>query len=185
MEVQIVALVMIGGVLAALVALIIAGKAKERREADQINQEKEEALARRREADLAIRVEQERKRALSNAAKGIPVTTALSIPGREIDSIINVVGAEAALGMNIFKDISTGFSDLVGGRGHALQEAFREAREICIAEMQMEAQRFGADAVIAVDLDYSHLSSNLVAGGMIFVAATGTAVKLAPQAPST
>ena len=38
----------------------------------------------------------------------------------------------------------------------------------------------GADAIIAMDLDYNEISTRGNGGGILFVAATGTAVSLAP-----
>jgi uncharacterized protein YbjQ (UPF0145 family) len=45
--------------------------------------------------------------------------------------------------------------------------------------LRSEAYAVGADAVISVDLDYNQLATGGT-GGILFVAATGTAVKLKP-----
>ncbi len=124
------------------------------------------------------------KRAYAEASKGMPATTAFTLPGQEVTSVVDIVSAEAAIGINVLKDISTAWRDFAGGRGKAIQEAFREAREICLAELREEAYRVGADAIIGVKLDYNHIARG-GGGSMIFLAATGTAVKLAPQARST
>lgn len=105
------------------------------------------------------------------------VTTANDIPRREIDEIIDIVGAEAAVGLNIFKDIANNFRDFFGGRSRTVQIAVREARSACMIELRREAVRLGADAIIGVKFDFSELST-AGSGGILFVAATGTAVKL-------
>lgn len=56
------------------------------------------------------------------------------------------------------------------------QTKLREARNTVLAELKREAHRIGADAVVAVDLDYGEISG----GGksMLFLVASGTAVRL-------
>lgn len=52
----------------------------------------------------------------------------------------------------------------------------RDARETCLNELKIEAHSLGADAVVAIDLDYSEISGGGKAG-MLFLVASGTAVK--------
>jgi uncharacterized protein YbjQ (UPF0145 family) len=108
---------------------------------------------------------------------GMITSTTNSIEGREVAEYRGIVTGEAILGTNIFRDIFAGIRDIVGGRSGAYEKALREAREIALAEMQDEAARLGATAVIGVDLDYENIS----AGGsssMLMVSASGTAVVL-------
>ncbi|MDR6817139.1 uncharacterized protein YbjQ (UPF0145 family) [Neorhizobium sp. 2083] len=107
----------------------------------------------------------------------IIITTGSDIPGRQIDSIVGIVGAETALGLSIFKDIANNFRDFFGGRSKTVQSAVRDARTVCMIELRREAIRLNADAIIAIKIDFSELSTG-GAGGILFVAATGTAVKL-------
>ncbi|WP_245502955.1 YbjQ family protein [Rhizobium ruizarguesonis] len=108
------------------------------------------------------------------------LTTSIDVPNRKIESVISIVAAEAALGMNILRDIANNWRDLVGGRANSAQKSLREARLACLDELKREAAAVGADAVIAIDLDYNELSTSGSGGGILFVAASGTAVKLAP-----
>jgi uncharacterized protein YbjQ (UPF0145 family) len=104
-------------------------------------------------------------------------STTNSIEGRQIAEYKGIVTGEAILGTNIFRDIFAGIRDIVGGRSGSYEKSLREAREIALAEMQDEAARQGANAVIGVDLDYENIS----AGGnssMLMVSASGTAVVL-------
>ncbi|WP_261337929.1 YbjQ family protein [Rhizobium leguminosarum] len=107
------------------------------------------------------------------------MTTSIDVPNRKVESVISIIAAEAALGMNIFRDIANNWRDFVGGRSNSSQKSLREARLACLDELRREAAAVGADAVIAVDLDYNELSTS-GSGGILFVAASGTAVKLAP-----
>lgn len=110
------------------------------------------------------------------------VTTGLTVPNREIDEVIDIVSAESVIGVNIFKDIAAAWRDVLGGRSKSLQNVLRQARVTCLDELKKEAGSIGAaDAIVAIDLDYSEYSSNLVSGGMLLVIATGTAVRLKPE----
>lgn len=109
--------------------------------------------------------------------KAIVLTTALDVPHRSTDQVLGIVASEAALGMSVFKDIANNWRDFVGGRSSTAQNTLREARTACMAELRREAAALDADAVIAVSLDYNEISTG--SGGIVFVAASGTAVKLA------
>jgi uncharacterized protein YbjQ (UPF0145 family) len=109
----------------------------------------------------------------------IILTTSIEIPNRKVESVVSIVASEAALGMNVFRDIANSWRDFVGGRANSAQKSLREARLACLDELKREAAAIGADAVIAVDLDYNELSTG-GSGGILFVAASGTAVKLEP-----
>jgi uncharacterized protein YbjQ (UPF0145 family) len=124
----------------------------------------------------------DRSRALAarEKEKSIILTTSIDIPNRKIERVISIVVAEAALGMNIFRDIANEWRNIVGGRSSSSQKSLKEARLACLDELRREAFSLDADAVIAVDLDYNELSTG-GAGGILFVAATGTAVKLAAE----
>lgn len=117
---------------------------------------------------------------LGRAISSLPVTTTPTVPGREITAVVDVVSAECAYGMNILKDFFAGITDTVGGRSGSTQGILRDARRTAMFELRAEAFSLGADAVVGVDLDYSEFSG----GGksMLFVVASGTAVKLAPAA---
>ncbi|MBC7281499.1 heavy metal-binding domain-containing protein [Hoeflea sp.] len=102
-------------------------------------------------------------------------STTNTIEGREIVEYLGIVTGEAILGTNIFRDLFAGIRDIVGGRSGAYEKALREARGIALRDMQDEAARLGANAVIGIDLDYENIS----AGGkssMLMVSASGTAV---------
>ena len=102
----------------------------------------------------------------TETAHNLPVTERLGI-----------VTAECVFGMHIFKDLFTAGRDLFGGRSATMQNTLKDARNTVLKELREEAIALGADAVVGVDLDYSEISG----GGksMLFLVASGTAVKLA------
>lgn len=112
--------------------------------------------------------------------RSIIMTTSFDVPNREVESVISIIASEAALGMNVFKDIANNWRDFVGGRSATSQASLKEARLACLDGLRAEAHAIGADAVISVDLDYNQLATGGT-GGILFVAATGTAVKLKPS----
>lgn len=98
------------------------------------------------------------------------VTTTPMIEGRRITAYHGIVTGETILGANIFRDVFASIRDVVGGRSASYEKALAEARETAIAEMEQRAGKFGANAVVGVDLDYE------VINNMMMVSATGTAV---------
>lgn len=103
------------------------------------------------------------------------ITTTAVLSGKEVTEYHGIVSGEAILGANIFRDFFAGIRDIVGGRSGAYEQALREAKDIALREMQDEAQRLGANAIIGVDLDYENITVGN-GGGMLMVSASGTAV---------
>ncbi|MFQ4137765.1 heavy metal-binding domain-containing protein [Nodosilinea sp. PGN35] len=106
------------------------------------------------------------------------VTTGPNVDGRQVIQYCGIVNGEAILGANIFKDFFAGIRDVVGGRSGAYEQSLRQARNTAIKEMMQAAKDLGADAIIAVDIDYESIEINN-GGNMLMVAASGTAVRLA------
>ena len=101
------------------------------------------------------------------------ITTTPGVEGRAIQAYLGVVAGEAILGAHIGRDILASFTDIIGGRSAEYEEEVRKARSIALKEMEAEAQRLGADAVVGVDVDYE-----VIRQGMLMVAVSGTAVRL-------
>ena len=102
------------------------------------------------------------------------LTTTSTIEGKQLD-YLGVVSGEAILGANIFKDFFAGIRDIVGGRSAAYEQELRKAKDIAIEEMSEQARAQGANAIVAVDLDYETITVGN-GGGMLMVSASGTAV---------
>lgn len=113
---------------------------------------------------------------LGRAISCLIATTTESVPGHAITQVVDVVSAECAYGMDLFKDFFAKVTDVVGGRSDSTQKVLRDARRQVMAELRAEAFALEADAVVGVRLDFNEFSG----GGksMLFVVATGTAVKL-------
>ncbi len=101
------------------------------------------------------------------------LTTTNTIEGKDITKYFGIVSGETIIGANVFKDLFAGIRDIVGGRANAYEGVLREAKETALKEMSEQAARMGANAVIAVDLDYETVGAS---GNMLMVTAAGTAV---------
>jgi len=113
------------------------------------------------------------QKSLSTADVLLTTETVVSF---EVERRIDVITAEVAFGMNIFKDMFAAFSDVFGGRNKSISNTLKDARLLVLQELRQEAMRVGANAVIAIDLDYSEISGN--GKSMLFVVASGTAVRI-------
>ncbi|MEG0002907.1 MAG: heavy metal-binding domain-containing protein [Comamonas sp.] len=103
------------------------------------------------------------------------VTTTPNVEGRPITRYLGIVAGEAILGANVFKDLFAGIRDIVGGRSATYEKELQKARQVALQEMQEQAQKLGANAVVGVDLDFEVLGQG---NGMLMVSASGTAVVL-------
>lgn len=102
------------------------------------------------------------------------LTTTPQIEGSKISAYLGIVTGETIIGANFIKDFTASISDFFGGRSDAYERVLREAKETAMREMEDEAKRMGADAVVGIDLDYETVGSR----GMLMVAVSGTAVRL-------
>ena len=100
-------------------------------------------------------------------------TTTPNIEGKRIADYRGVVTGEAIIGANIVRDIFASVRDIVGGRSESYELSLAEARNEAFRELEDEAKRVGANAVIGIDIDYEVVGQG---GSMMMVAVSGTAV---------
>ena len=103
------------------------------------------------------------------------LTTTNSVEGKKITTYYGMVTGEAIIGANIFKDFFASITDIVGGRSGAYEKSLKDAKNIAVQEMQDAAKGLGANAVLAIDLDYETVGKD---SGMLMVSASGTAVRI-------
>lgn len=93
----------------------------------------------------------------------------------KITAYHGIVSGETIIGANVIRDFFASVRDFIGGRSGAYEEVLREAKDTALREMETNAARLGANAVIGIDLDYETVGSN---GSMLMVTCSGTAVTL-------
>ena len=96
--------------------------------------------------------------------------------GARVDKFLGVVNGEAIIGANIFRDLFSSVRDVVGGRAGGYERALSGARDAALEDMMAAARELGADGIVGIDFDYEVLGEN---NGMMMVAVSGTAVKMA------
>lgn len=104
------------------------------------------------------------------------VTTTETVEGRRITGYLGIVSGDAVMGTNVFRDFFAGIRDIVGGRSGAYEKELRKAKAAALDALVEEAAALGADAVVAIDLDYEVIGGN--SNTMLMVSANGTAVTL-------
>ncbi len=103
------------------------------------------------------------------------ITTTNSVEGKKIEKYLGIATGEVIIGINFFRDFLANMRDFFGGRSGSYERAVEKARQEAMAELEEKAKAVGADAVVAVDMDYEVLGAK---GSMIMVSISGTAVKL-------
>lgn len=101
----------------------------------------------------------------------------------EISERVEIISSEVVVGMNILKDLFAGVRNVVGGRSQSIQNALRDIRIQALDELKREAFKKKADAVVGVNLSYQEIGAT--GSTMLFVVATGTAVRLKQKSEST
>lgn len=100
------------------------------------------------------------------------ITTTPQIENREILEYKGVVFGEVVSGANIVRDFVASITDLVGGRSGVYESKVNDSRQDALRELEANARKLGANAVVGVSFDYATLGTK----SMFMVVATGTAV---------
>ena len=101
------------------------------------------------------------------------LTTTPSVEGKRIVHYYGIVTGETIIGANVFRDMFASIRDIVGGRSHSYEEVLRKAKDTALKELEDNALKMGANAIVGIDLDYETIGGN---GSMLMVTASGTAV---------
>ncbi|WGE53477.1 YbjQ family protein [Actinobacillus equuli subsp. haemolyticus] len=101
------------------------------------------------------------------------ITTTPTIEGHQITEYKGLVFGEVVSGANFIRDFFASITDVIGGRSGAYESKLNNARQEALAELEKEAKRVGANAVVGVSMEYQSMGGDK---GMFIVVATGTAV---------
>lgn len=101
------------------------------------------------------------------------VTMTDHVPGREIASVVGTARGNVVRARFFGNDILAALRNLVGGEVPEYTKLMGEAREQAIDRLVADANRQGADAVVAM-----RLTTSMIMAGAAEILAYGTAVRL-------
>jgi uncharacterized protein YbjQ (UPF0145 family) len=105
-------------------------------------------------------------------AKGeILVVTSDEVPGRKVVKTLGLVRGQSVRARHLGRDIQAGIRSIVGGKVGVYAELLEKSREEAIGQMAAEAEKLGANAVVAV-----RMSTADIMGSAAEVLVYGTAV---------
>ena len=100
------------------------------------------------------------------------ITTMNDVPGHEITDVYGEVFGLTVRSRNAFSQMGAGLKSMLGGELKGMTKALVDSREQVIARMVEEAEKRGANAVVAMRFDTSEMGSNWTE-----ICAYGTAVR--------
>ncbi|MGE7672802.1 YbjQ family protein [Lysinibacillus sp. NPDC094403] len=95
------------------------------------------------------------------------------VAGKEIVETIGLVKGNSVQSRNIGRDMMAGLRNIVGGEMKEYAEMLVRSRELATKDMEEEARRLGANAIVGV-----RFSTSSVMDGTSEVLAYGTAVRV-------
>jgi len=104
------------------------------------------------------------------------VVTSETLASYRIVKTLGLVRGNTVRARHVGKDILAGLRTIVGGEIHEYTKLMAESREHTIDRMVAEAERLGADAIIA-----TRFTTSVILGGAAELLAVGTAVKIEPE----
>lgn len=100
------------------------------------------------------------------------ITSTPTIEDHQISEYKGLVFGEVVSGANFIRDFFASITDVIGGRSGAYESKLNSARRDALKELEKEASKVGANAVVGVSMEYQTIGSK----DMFIVVATGTAV---------
>ncbi len=101
------------------------------------------------------------------------ITTTETIPNKEIKQILGIARGSTVRARSIGNDIIAGLKNIVGGEVEEYTKLQADAREQAFQRMKADAEKMGADAVLAL-----RITSSTIMQGASEILVYGTAVKL-------
>jgi len=107
--------------------------------------------------------------------KGVKITSSNNFENGEIIDYKGFIVANVTLGRHVGRDFLAGIRDFFGGRSHSWEKSLEEGQQEAFEELIEEAQKVGANGIIAVRLEDEPVGGQ---GGMMNIKASGTAVEV-------
>lgn len=101
------------------------------------------------------------------------ITSGYNFEGYQITEYFGFCSGECAIGTGFLSSVGASIADILGKNSFMYEEKLNKARDVVLDNLKSDAARFGANAIIAVDIDYTVFSADIIG-----VTASGTAVKI-------
>ena len=108
--------------------------------------------------------------------KNIKVITTSRFDNGEIKEYLEPISSHVVIGMNIFKDLFSGLTDIFGGHSTSYEKTLSSLNEKALNQLREKAQSLGANAIIGMSLDIDEIGAQ--GKSMMMITATGTAVRV-------
>jgi uncharacterized protein YbjQ (UPF0145 family) len=112
----------------------------------------------------------------SSLGAGMPMTTALELPGVEVSENLGVCYGLVVRSMGFAGSVASSFKALRRGEVSQYTELLEDSRRHAIDRMVENASLLGADAIVSIRFDSSEIGQQLTE-----IVAYGTAVKIKPR----
>jgi uncharacterized protein YbjQ (UPF0145 family) len=104
------------------------------------------------------------------------LTTTNNVDGFIVKRYIDIESVELVLGTGVFMEFAADAEDFFGLRSLGFEQKLQGGKNAAFDILRFRAYERGANAVIAIDVDYTEFSGNRI--GLIV---NGTAVEIAPE----
>ena len=101
------------------------------------------------------------------------ISTTPFIEGRPVREYKGAIYTTSIMGANVVMDLLAAIRDFIGGKSKSYERILDHARQGALGDLMIQADKLGANAIIAVDLDYNTVGPD---GSMLMVSVSGTAV---------
>ena len=104
------------------------------------------------------------------------IVTSETVANHRIVKTLGIARGNTVRARHVGRDILAGLRNIVGGEIHEYTKLMAESREHTIDRMVAEAERLGANAIIA-----TRFTTSVIIGGAAELLAVGTAVIAEPE----
>ena len=119
--------------------------------------------------------ERQRVENLMQLGRKVVVTTTPGIDGYKVTDYLGIESVEFVIGTGLFSEITTDIQDIFGARSSAFEQKLSAAKQQAMNTLKFRAAEKGANAVVAIDIDYTEFSGNRIA-----LIINGTLVSVVP-----
>jgi uncharacterized protein YbjQ (UPF0145 family) len=127
------------------------------------------------EAD-SVRQMMTQQQMMIQLSKSVKVTTTPTFDGYHVVEYLGIESVEFVIGTGMFSEVSSSLADFFGARSSAFEQKLQAAKRHAMDALKYIAAKRGANAVLAIDLDYTEFSGNRIA-----LIINGTLVRIEPH----